>query len=179
MVIVARTIDRRAEVHFVRGLARESWMWHLGVVLLDEKRHESAEALDRVERVDVQPLMLERPPECLDHRVGIGNIDLGEDTLQARAEQGGVHCRIDVLDAGVGVQKRATRENQMLASGEKKLTSRRGLQGCIGQQAQKKKTPGNSRGFSVRRGGLEPPWLLTASTSSWDYIQYSTIISNS
>ena len=79
-----RQVDRRAEVHLVRGLAGERRMWHLGVVLLDEERHESAETLYRVEGVEVKPLVFQRTPERLDHRVGIGNIDLCEDALQAR-----------------------------------------------------------------------------------------------
>ena len=51
-------VDRCAEVHFVRGLTGECRMGHLGVVLLNEKRHERAQPLYRVERVQIQPLVL-------------------------------------------------------------------------------------------------------------------------
>ena len=44
-------------------------MWHLGVVLLDVERNEGSEALDGVQRVEVQPLVLERTPQRLNHRV--------------------------------------------------------------------------------------------------------------
>ncbi len=47
-----RRVDSGAEVHFIRGLARECRMWHLGVVLFNEKGHESAKSLYRLERVD-------------------------------------------------------------------------------------------------------------------------------
>src|SRR5450759_2586714 len=103
-------------------------MWHLVVVLLDEKLHKSSEPLNRVEGVEVKPLVFQRPPERLDHRGGVGNIDLGEDAPQAGAEQGGVYRAVDVLDAGVSEQKRPTREYHVLASGEKKLA------GCCGLQ---------------------------------------------
>ena len=53
-----RQVYRRAEVDFVRGLAGKCRMWHLGVVLLNEERHESAQPLYRVERVQIQPLVL-------------------------------------------------------------------------------------------------------------------------
>jgi hypothetical protein len=58
-------------------------MWHLGVGPFDEERHENAKPLNRVEGVEVEPLVFQRTPERLDHRVGIGNIDLCEDALQA------------------------------------------------------------------------------------------------
>src|ERR1019366_5470763 len=62
-------------------LAGEGRMWHLGVVLFDEERDENAKPLNRVEGVEVEPLVFQRTPERLDHRVGIGNIELCEDAL--------------------------------------------------------------------------------------------------
>jgi hypothetical protein len=38
--------------------------------------------------------------------------------------------------------------------------------GSLGASGHKRKNPLFPRGFSVRGGGLEPPWLLTASTST-------------
>jgi len=69
-----RQVGSGAKVHLVRGLAGEGRMWHLGVVLLDEERHENAKPLYRVKRVEVKPLVFQRTPECLDHRVGIGQL---------------------------------------------------------------------------------------------------------
>jgi hypothetical protein len=82
----------------------ESRMGHPGIVLLDVELHEGAEPLDRVQRVEVQPLMLERAPERFDHRIREGNVNLRKDAVQACTEQRGVHRVVDVLDAGVGVQ---------------------------------------------------------------------------
>jgi len=72
--------------------------------------------------------MLQRTPERFDHRVGEGNLDLREHAVQTRAEQRGLHRTVDVLDAGVGVQKGPTGEDEMPASCEKKLARRRGLE---------------------------------------------------
>jgi len=40
-------------------------VWHLGIVLLDVERNEGSEAFDGIQRVEVQPLVLERTPERL------------------------------------------------------------------------------------------------------------------
>jgi hypothetical protein len=53
---------RGAEVHFVGRLAGERRMRHLRVVLLDEEGDERFEMSHRVERVEVQPLMLDSVP---------------------------------------------------------------------------------------------------------------------
>ena len=118
-------VDRRAEVHFVWSLAAECWVGHLGVVLLNEERHECAQPLYRVERVQVQPLMLQGTPKRLDHRVRKGDLDLRKDTVQARGEQGSVHRTVDVFDAGIDVQDRLACADQMLASCEQNLARSR------------------------------------------------------
>jgi hypothetical protein len=59
-----------------------------------------------------------------------GHFDLGEHAVEAGAQQSGRYRTVDVLDAGVGVQKRPPCEDEMLASVEKKLARRRGLQPC-------------------------------------------------
>ena len=58
-----RQVDRGAKVDLVRGLAGEGRMWHLGVVLLDEKLYENSEPLNRVEGVEVKPLVFQGSPE--------------------------------------------------------------------------------------------------------------------
>jgi len=67
-------------------------------------------------------------PERLDHRVGIGNIDLCEDALQAGAEQGGVYRAVDVLRCRSQRTEAADPEYHVLASGEKKLASSCGIE---------------------------------------------------
>jgi len=70
-------VGGRAKVDLVRRLAREGGMGYLGVVLLDVEFDEGAEPLDRVQGVEVEPLVLERAPESLNHRVREGDLDLG------------------------------------------------------------------------------------------------------
>src|ERR1035441_5066392 len=63
--LLRRQVDRRAEIHLVRGLAGEGRMGHVGVVLVDEEFHEAAELFNRVEGVEVKPLVLQGTPERL------------------------------------------------------------------------------------------------------------------
>ena len=67
--------------------------------MLDEEFHEAAELFNRVEGVEVKSVVLQGTPERLDHRVGVGNVDLCENALQAGTEQGGVYRAVDILDA--------------------------------------------------------------------------------
>jgi hypothetical protein len=53
-------------------------VWHLVVVLLDVECDQGPEALERVQGVEIELLVLERTPERLDHRVGEGDLDLGQ-----------------------------------------------------------------------------------------------------
>ena len=76
-------------------------MGHLGVVLVNEERDQRAEARDGVEGVEEQPLMFEGAPPRLDHRIGFGDLDLGEDAVEVFGEKGGINGGVDVLDARV------------------------------------------------------------------------------
>ena len=76
-------------------------MGHLGVVLPDEERDQSADSFDGVEGVKEQPLMFQRAPPRFDHRVRFGDLDLGEDAVKASGQKGRVDGGVDVLDAGV------------------------------------------------------------------------------
>lgn len=58
--------------------------------------------LDGVEGVEVEPLMLEGSPPRLDHRVRFGDLDLGENAVEAFGQEDSVDGGVDVLDAGVG-----------------------------------------------------------------------------
>ena len=79
---------------------------------------QGAEALDRVQGVEVEPLVLQRPPEGFNHRVREGDVDLGEHALEAGAEQRLAHGAVDVLDTRVGVEQWSSGRDEMLASGE-------------------------------------------------------------
>ena len=45
--------------------------------------------------------MFQRAPPRLDHRVGLGDFDLGEDAVKTFGQKGRVDGGVDVLDAGV------------------------------------------------------------------------------
>ena len=72
----ARQAAGGAEVHLVGRLAGERRMRHLGVVLLDEEGDQRLEVSHGVERVEIEPLMLERAPPGLDDRIRPGDLDL-------------------------------------------------------------------------------------------------------
>jgi hypothetical protein len=50
--------------------------------------------------------MLEGAPPSLDHRVGLGYLDLGEHAAKTRGKEGGIDGDVDVLDARVGHERR-------------------------------------------------------------------------
>src|SRR5437867_768450 len=66
---LARDVAAGSEVDLVRRLAVEGGMRETAVVFLDVERDEPPERRDGVERVEVEPLVLERSPPGLDHRV--------------------------------------------------------------------------------------------------------------
>ena len=70
------------EVHLVRRLAPKCRMRKTGVVLLDVERDESPYRADRIERVQVQPLMFEHAPPGLDERVGKRDLRHGQKPIQ-------------------------------------------------------------------------------------------------
>jgi len=97
-----RQVLGRAEVHLVGRLAGERRMRHLPVVLLEEEGDQRFEMSHGVERVQVEPLMLERSPPSLDDRIRPGDLDLRQNAAELRGAESGVHRVVDVLDAGVG-----------------------------------------------------------------------------
>jgi hypothetical protein len=105
----------RSEEHLVRRLPTRRWMRHLRVVLVDVEFHRRANTRHRVQGVQEQPLMLQRPPICLDERIEKGDLDLGKHAVQACCGQDGIHGAVHVLYAGIGIHQRPTRGHEMLA----------------------------------------------------------------
>ena len=66
---LGRQVGGRAKVRLVRRLAREGRVRHLRVVLLDVECNQGPEALDGIQGVELEPLVLERTPERFNHRV--------------------------------------------------------------------------------------------------------------
>ena len=54
------------KVDFVGCRSDKSAMGHLGVVLFDVETDQTLQLREAVERMQVQPLMTQRTPECLD-----------------------------------------------------------------------------------------------------------------
>jgi hypothetical protein len=90
-----------AEVHFIWRLAGKGGMGNNGIVLVDVECDQSFQRRERVELVQKQPAILHRPPQGLDHGIGIADLDLGEDAVQLPESPKAVDLAIDVLDAGV------------------------------------------------------------------------------
>ncbi len=65
-----------AEVHLIRRLSSECRMGEARIVLFNIERDEVFDCGDRVERVQVQPLVLQCPPPSLDQ--GVREADLRE-----------------------------------------------------------------------------------------------------
>lgn len=99
---VGRDLLASSEVHFVGCLASEGCMRNNGVVLLHEECDQLLKGSEGVERMQVEPAMLERPPPCFDHGIGIADLDLGEYAAQLSETKKVVDLVIDVLDARVG-----------------------------------------------------------------------------
>src|ERR1019366_3906803 len=122
-----------AEVHFIGGLAGERRMRHLRVVLLDEEGNQRFEMSHGVERVEVQPLMLEGAPPSLDDRSRVGDLDLREHAAELLRSEGGVDRAVDVLESRVGDDRRAGVRRlafflgQVLAGGDEHLACRGGV----------------------------------------------------
>ncbi len=57
-------------------------MGHLGVVLFDVETDQTLQLREAVERMQVQPLMTQRTPECLDHGIAEADLHLGEHTME-------------------------------------------------------------------------------------------------
>jgi hypothetical protein len=71
------------------------------VVLPHVEVHETTQGLDALQRVQIEPGVLEGPPERLDHRVGERDVDLGQSAPQALVLEHAVDVRVDVLAAGI------------------------------------------------------------------------------
>ena len=99
---VGRDLLTPPEVYFVGCLASEGCMWNYGVVLLDVECDQLLKDSEAVEGMQVEPAMLERPPPCFDHGIGIADLDLGEYAAQLSETKKVVDLAIDVLDARVG-----------------------------------------------------------------------------
>jgi hypothetical protein len=101
-VELVRDVSARSEVHLIRRLVAEGGVGEAGVVLLDVERDELPERREAVERVEVEPLVLERSPPGLDHRVR--ERDLGhrkEASKDTRVDEV-IDSHVEVLDAAVG-----------------------------------------------------------------------------
>ena len=71
------------KMHFVRRLPSfERRVRYVAIVLLDIKRDKLSHRLDRIEVVQVQPLMLEHSPPRFDHAVGEHHVDLRQYPLE-------------------------------------------------------------------------------------------------
>jgi hypothetical protein len=66
-----------SEIHLVGCLARESGMRNDGVVLLNVEFDEVLKGSERVEGMQIEPAVLQRPPPGFDQGIGIADLDLG------------------------------------------------------------------------------------------------------
>jgi hypothetical protein len=70
-------------------------------VLLDVERDQFPDGRDIVQRIEVQPLMLEHAPPGLDHRIRELDLRLGKDAFQEARLHKLVHGRVEILDAAI------------------------------------------------------------------------------
>jgi|GEM_PF-2777157 hypothetical protein len=73
-----------------------------GIVLVHVEGNQRLKRADGVERVQIQPLMLQRTPPRFDHRVGIRDLRHGEKPFQKSGFNQFVDSAVMVLDATVG-----------------------------------------------------------------------------
>jgi hypothetical protein len=73
-----------------------------GVVLLNVEFDELLKGSERVERMQIEPAVLQRPPPGFDQGIGIADLDLGEYTAQLSKTKKVLDLLIDILDARVG-----------------------------------------------------------------------------
>ena len=90
------------EVHFVGCLPGEGCMWNYGVVLLDVEFDQLLQGSETVERMQIEPAVLERAPPGFDQGIGIADLNLGKYAAQLSETKKVVDLLIDVLDARVG-----------------------------------------------------------------------------
>ena len=76
-------------------------MRHHFVMRGDVKLDESTKSGEAVQRMKVEPRVLQRSPERLDHRIGKGHLDLGEDARQFFVIQQIVDGSVHVLTSRI------------------------------------------------------------------------------
>ena len=74
----------------------------MGIVLVHVEGDQVLNRADGIERVQIQPLMLQRTPPRFDHRVGIRDIRHGEKPCEESGINQFVDSAVMVLDATVG-----------------------------------------------------------------------------
>ena len=143
-------------------------MGHLGVVLFNEELHQGAQSCEGIQRVEIQPLMLERAPERLNHGVGEADVDLRENAVKAGAEKGGVDRAVDVLHTGVSIHKRPACGDKMLAGGQENLdvTEIEGLWACLVGWRANDRRPGSPAQGAKTAGSRGEPSPLAAGFAS-------------
>lgn len=99
---LVREVAVGSEVHLIWRLSLKSRMGETSVVFRDVERDESLKRRNRVERVEIEPLMLQRSPPGLNHGVREGDLDhRKESSRNARADEF-IDLRVGVLDTGIG-----------------------------------------------------------------------------
>ena len=86
-----------AEVHLVRSLTTERGVGKASVVFLDVERDESTDRSESVERVEVEPLVLENSPPRLDQGIGESDFGLRQDTPESTSVDEFADRGVDVL----------------------------------------------------------------------------------
>jgi len=79
---LSRHMIAPAVVHLIGSLATESGVGEPRIVLINVECHETPERGGTVERVQIEPLVLQRPPPDLDHGVGEPELGQGDDAEQ-------------------------------------------------------------------------------------------------
>jgi hypothetical protein len=72
----------RPEVHLVRRLTSKRRMGQARIMLGDVETDQLLQRSHRIEGVQIQPLVLERPPLRLDERIGKADLGHGHNALQ-------------------------------------------------------------------------------------------------
>ena len=114
--------------------------------------------LDGVEGIEVEPLMLEGAPPRLDHRVRFGDLDLGEDAVEAFGQE--VDGGVDVLDAGVGHdrdRRPCAGGIEMLAGIDEDLAGGGGIEACADSPGENLAGEVVDDGVDVRFGAVKQP----------------------
>ncbi len=122
---VADTIGL-VKADLVGGRSDKSAMGHLGVVLFDVETDQTLQLREAVERMQVQPLMTQRTPECLDHGIAEADLHLGEHTVHEAVGHELVDLGVDVFNTGVGDD--SGRPVEILAGFRQDLTRRGGIE---------------------------------------------------